>query len=323
MAGARGGLKPIHFEPRTARFREETLAGLRARPKSLPCKYFYDETGSRLFDRICELDEYYPTRTEMAILRDRIEEISAVLGPDVALIEYGSGSSTKIRILLDAIDTLAAYIPIDISCDHLQRSSEDLAASYPGLPILPVCADYTGTFSLPPLPGPAARKVVFFPGSTIGNFDPEEAARFLGRIASLVGSGGGLLIGVDLKKAPRILEAAYNDAEGVTAEFNLNLLRRINRELGADFDPDRFRHEAFYSRERGRIEMHLKSAAEQTVTIGGVSIRFERGERIHTESSYKYAPEEFARLAARAGLDVESVWIDPRRLFSIQHLVAS
>ncbi|MBD3161674.1 MAG: L-histidine N(alpha)-methyltransferase [Candidatus Eisenbacteria bacterium] len=318
-----GDLKPLDFEPRTAQFREEVLAGLRSRPKTLPCKYLYDEAGSRLFDRICELDEYYPTRTEMAILRERIGEIAAVLGPDDVLIEYGSGSSTKIRILLDALDRLAAYIPIDISCDHLQRSAEDLAASYPDLPVLPVCADYTGTFALPPVRADAARKIVFFPGSTIGNFEPEEAVGFLRGIAAVVDRGGGLLIGVDLKKDRAVLEAAYNDAEGVTAAFNLNLLHRINRELEADFDPDRFRHEAIYSEEHGRIEMHLVSTVAQTVTIDGIEIRFEAGETVHTESSYKYAPEEFAALAGEAGFAVERFWTDAKRLFSIQYLVVA
>ncbi len=301
-------------------FREEVLAGLRATPKLIPCKYFYDERGSHLFERICELDEYYPTRTELGIMEAHAGEMATRLGAGCLLIEFGSGSSRKTRLLLERLEDPAGYVPVDISRATLARAAEALARERPELPVLPVCADYTHRFELPPVPRPVKRRAVYFPGSTIGNFGPDEARGFLAEIAALVGPGGALLIGVDLRKAREILEPAYDDAQGVTAAFNLNLLERINRELGADFDLDRFAHRARWSEDRGRVEMHLVSRIDQTVRIDGVPVRFAAGETIHTENSYKYELGEFAKLAALAGFQVRRVWTDPRQLFSVQFL---
>lgn len=313
----------LDFHPDTDRFLDDVLHGLSLTPKTLPCKYFYDETGSRLFDEICQLDEYYPTRTETAIMRAHAGEMAALMGRDVVLVEYGSGSSTKSRILLDHLPDLEAYVPIDISKEHLCRSADCLACEYAGLPIHPVCADYTAPFRLPTFGRENATWSVYFPGSTIGNFHKPEAVRFLRQIARVVGACGGLLIGVDLKKDKRVIEAAYNDRRGITAAFNMNLLRRINRELGADFDLDQFRHYAFYNEDRGRIEMHLRSLASQTVGLNGTEIAFGAGETIFTECSYKYSLDGFACLAAEAGFTVSRVWTDPAHLFSVQYLVAA
>jgi dimethylhistidine N-methyltransferase len=301
-------------------FFEEVLRGLRQPNKSLPCKYFYDERGSQLFDRICELGEYYLTRTEVAIMREHVGEMAELIGPGCVLIEYGSGSSTKTRFLLDRLRDPRAYLPIDISRDHLLHSVEGLRRAYPGLNVVPVCADYTADFTLPIPRGEGGRRVVYFPGSTLGNFEPGEALQFLKQIARVCGRGGGLLIGVDLEKDERVLEPAYNDREGVTAEFNLNVLRHINRELGVDFELDGFRHHAFYNRRESRIEMHLVSRRPQTVCLCGTPILFAEGENICTEYSYKYTLEKFAAMAGQAGLSVEQVWTDPRNWFSVQYL---
>lgn len=300
----------------------EVLEGLQRPQKYLPCKLFYDETGSRLFDRICELDEYYPTRTEAQIMRDHLDEITAVFGPDTLLVEFGSGSSTKTRLLLDHLPNLAGYVPIDISETHLLASARDLQAEYPELDIYPLPADYTRPIRLPVIRRPVQRRIAFFPGSTIGNFTRREAGEFLVGIAAMCGARGGLLIGVDLQKDHAVLEAAYNDAEGVTAAFNLNILDHLNRLFDADFNPARFRHQAFYNEPHGRIEMHLVSRAGQVVTVAGRPIGFRRGETILTEHSHKYTPEGFARLAADA-FRVERVWTDPRRYFSLQYLVVN
>lgn len=309
------------FEPRLDSFHTEVVSGLTQPAKTLPCKFLYDERGSRLFDQICGLPEYYPTRTEMAIMRDAAEEMAALLGPGCRLIEYGSGSSLKTRILLDHAPNLASYVPVDISREHLLKSAQDLAAMYPHLEILPVCADYTQAFTLPAGAHPVRHSVVYFPGSTVGNFHPRQAQDFLTRIAHLCGAGGGLLIGVDLKKSPSILEPAYNDAQGVTAAFNLNLLTRINRELGGDFQLSQWRHDALYNPLEGRIEMHLVSRQAQRVRVGDVTVHFEAGETIHTECSYKYSLDDFDCLAQRAGWTVRRVWTDPQQLFSVQYLV--
>jgi dimethylhistidine N-methyltransferase len=308
------------FAPEKETFLQDVIQGLRALLKSIPCKYFYDEQGSCLFDQICDLDEYYPTRTELAIMREFGEEMAACVGSDCLLIEYGSGSGIKTRILLDHLQEPAAYVPIDISREHLTRSATDLARTYTGLQVLPVCADYTREFTLPTASRTASRRVVYFPGSTIGNFSTDEARRFLARIAGVSGVGGGLLIGVDLKKDPEILERAYNDRKGVTAAFNLNLLERINRELGADFVLDQFRHQAVYDRQTGRIEMYIVSLRDQAVHVGGQEFSFVEGDRILTECSCKYGLDEFAQLAASVGLKVERVWTDDQRLFSVQYL---
>ena len=308
------------FAPPRETFRQDVIQGLRAPLKSIHCKYFYDEQGSRLFDQICALDEYYPTRTELAIIRAFGEEMAAYVGSDCLLIEYGSGSSTKTRILLDHLREPAAYVPIDISREHLARSAAALAAAYTGLQVLPVCADYTQNFTLPTGNRPASRKVVYFPGSTIGNFSTAEAKSFLARISAVCGTGGSLLIGVDLKKDPDIIERAYNDREGVTAAFNLNLLARINRELGTDFAIDHYRHLAVYNRQAGRIEMYIVCLRPQVVHLDGLAFPFDEGDRILTECSYKYGLDQFAQLAASAGLKVERVWTDDQHLFSVQYL---
>ena len=307
--------------PPRQRFLDDVLAGLRRRPKRLPSKYFYDRTGSELFDRICELDEYYLTRTELAIMRAHAPEMAAALGRGCVLVEYGSGSSRKTRVLLDHLARPAAYVPVDISREHLDASARKLARNYPQVPVHPVCADFTAPFDLPPLPAGRGRVAVYFPGSTVGNFDPQETIDLLAGIAELVGPDGGLLIGVDLRKSVAILEAAYDDRQGVTAAFNLNLLARVNRELGADFELDRFRHRAFFNADESRVEMHLVATEEHEVHVGGELVEFRRGESIHTENSYKYTLDHFAALAGEAGFDVERVWTDDRRLFSVQYLV--
>ncbi len=307
--------------PSARAFRADLLDGLQRCRKSIPCKYFYDARGSRLFDRICELDVYYPMRTEKAIMRRGAGEMAACIGPRARIVEYGSGSSLKTRLLLDVLDAPAGYVPIDISREHLRAAAHRLAQGYPHLPVQPVCADYTGTFTLPAPPAEARRTVIYFPGSTIGNFDPEAARVFLARMAEAAGPDGGLLVGVDLKKDRATLEAAYNDPEGVTAAFNKNVLLRANRELGANFDVECFAHRAFYNVAHGCIEMHLVSREDQAVTVGDVTIAFAAGESIRTERSYKYAPDEFAALAARAGFAVEKVWTDDAGFFSVQYAI--
>ena len=307
----------------TARFRNDVVAGLSGPRKTLPCKYLYDERGSALFERICDLDEYYPTRTELGILETHVGEMAERLGPRCLLVEYGSGSSRKTRLLLDRLHQPAAYVPIDISREALAASARSLASAYPQLEVLPVCADYTEPLELPRPRRPALRRGVFFPGSTIGNFTPPEAQRFLGRMARVAGPGGCILLGVDLRKERAVLEAAYDDAQGVTAAFNKNLLVRINRELGADFDVARFRHLARWDAAAGRIEMHLVSEIEQSVRLADCRIRFAAGETIHTENSYKYELGHFAALAAQVGLAVRRVWTDAGALFSVQYLTAA
>jgi dimethylhistidine N-methyltransferase len=299
-------------------FLDDVITGLSGLPKSLPCKYFYDERGSELFAQICELEVYYPTKTELAIMHRHAAEMASLIGRRARLVELGSGSSTKTRILLDRAEHLEAYVPVDISADYLARAAARIAADYPHVPVLPVAADYSRPFALPE-PNRAARTVVFFPGSTIGNLVPATARRFLRTFARVAGPRGGLLIGVDLKKDPRVLHAAYNDPEGVTAEFNLNLLRRINRELEGDFDLSRFRHEAFYDQKEGRIEMQLVSLARQIVCVAGTRFSFCENEPISTEYSYKYDTSEFAKLAASAGFALRRTWTDERAYFAVQY----
>ena len=299
----------------------EVLAGLSETPKLLPSKFFYDKRGSQLFDAICALPEYYPTRTEMAIMRDNIHAIRDRLGPRCLLIELGSGSSMKTHALLDAMEAPAGYVPIDISREHLLAAARRIDADYPSLEVLPVCADYLQRFD-PPIPAePARRRVAYFPGSTIGNFRPAAARAFLQRIAELVGPGGGLLIGIDLRKDPAVMLPAYNDAQGVTAAFNLNLLERINRELGADFKLDAFEHRALWNAEAGRIEMHLFARSNQTIRIDGRNFKLDQGESIRTECSYKHTLEGFAQLATN--FRVETVWTDEREWFSVLYLVCT
>ncbi len=300
-------------------FREAVLKGFRCSRKSIPCKFLYDARGSALFEEICRLPEYYPTRTEIAILEENAADIAAEMGPHGRLIEFGSGGSHKARILLEALDRPAAYVPVDISREHLRKAAAGIAADFPLLPVVAVCADYTAVFRLPPLPGPSGKRVGFFPGSTIGNFEPAAAERFLANCAHILGSGGEMMIGVDLKKDPAILDAAYNDAAGVTAAFNLNLLVRINRELDGDLDLDRFAHLAFYDGTDGRVEIYIKSLADQEARIADRRFRFAAGELIHTEYSYKYAVPEFRALAARVGFRPVDTWTDPNDLFSLHY----
>jgi dimethylhistidine N-methyltransferase len=317
---------PAFFDlhPDTGDMREEVLAGLRHTAKSLPPKLFYDQIGSELFERITGLPEYYPTRTEIAILEARGPEIARLAGDDCLLIEYGSGASRKVRILLDALGGRCHYLAIDISKQHLIESTAQLAAEYPGIGAFAVCADYTRPFALPPEALTAAgRRIVFYPGSTIGNFTPAEAKEFLTNTARQVGPQGGLLIGVDLKKDPAKLNAAYNDSQGVTAQFNRNLLSHINRSLGANFEVSSFRHRAFYNEHAGRIEMHLVSRRDHTVTVAGEAIHFGEGESIHTENSYKYSIEEFRQLAGESGFRPQEVWTDAGSLFSVHYMTVA
>ena len=299
----------------------EVLEGLSMPQKHLPSKIFYDEKGSQLFDKICELKEYYLTRTEIEIMKDNIDEIGRLLGEGTLLVEPGSGSSVKIRLLLDHISGLAGYVPIDISEEHLMYSFGILKKDYPDLDIYPLAVDYTKTFSLPHIKKHYDRVAIYYPGSTIGNFTPLEAKEFLGRIAKICGKNGELVIGVDLKKCKSIVESAYNDSKGVTAEFNLNILERINNDTGSDFDLSKFRHNAFYNEDEGRIEMHLVSVENQMVRLNGSLINFEKGEDIITEYSYKYTPEEFKELVSDF-FEVRKIWMDKYRLFSIQYLQA-
>ena len=309
-------LRPAVADP----FRTDVLAGLSRPQKRLSAKYFYDAAGSRLFDRITELDEYYPTRTELGIMRKHATAMAGCCGPRCLLIELGAGSLVKARLLLDRLDRPAGFVPVDVSGEHLDAAAAQLAGDYPKLPIASVTADFTGDFPLPALP--AARRVVYFPGSTLGNFDPADADALLRRIAALVGPGGGLLLGVDLRKDVAVLERAYDDRLGVTAAFNLNLLTRINRELDADFDLGEFVHHAFYNPARSRVEMHLRSRVAQRVTIGGEAFDFRAGETIHTENSHKYDVRELTARALACGLRVEAVWTDPRDYFAVLSLVA-
>ena len=310
------------FHPEHEQFLAEVLGGLARTPRELPTKYLYDERGSELYERICELQEYYIPNLEIRIMNDHIKEIVRLLDSDANLIEYGCGSCTKTRILLDNMPELAAYIPIDISREQLTSVTEELNGNYPELQILPVCADFTSSFILPMPEHAGRRNVVYFPGSSIGNFGPDSGRGLLANIARICQPGGALLIGVDLKKDPEVLYRAYNDPEGVTAAFNLNLLARINRELGADFNLDAFRHEAVYDQEKGRVEMHLISKKNQQVHLDEKSISFQEGEPIWTESSYKYSLDKFESMANDAGFDVAKVWTDEREWFSVQYLVA-
>ena len=310
-------------EAATSDFLVDVLAGLSQQPRTLPCKYFYDARGAELFQKICELPEYYVTRTEIDILERYGAEIASELGPDVELIGLGTGAGTKTRILIEALDKPAVYMPVDISEKQLYESAALFRKVFPDLEVLPVCADYLQPVVLPASRRKASRKVVYFPGSTLGNFEPDEAADFLRRIARLCGDGGGLLIGVDLQKDPGVIEAAYNDTQGVTAEFNLNLLVRANRELGADFDLKRWRHRAIYNSSEGRIEMYLISEKPQVVHINEHAFSFGAGEKILTEYSYKHTPDSFSKLASSAGFEFQRMWTDEGRLFGVFYFSCS
>lgn len=308
----------IAIPEQRAPFAAAVHAGLSKPRKRLPTEYLYDARGSALFDAICELPEYYPTRTELGIMRASVDEMARAIGSGATLIEYGSGSSIKTRLLLDAASP-GAYVPVDISREHLEATAAQLRTEYPALPIVPVCADFTEPFDVPLWSdGP---RVAYFPGSTIGNFEPAAATRLLVQMRELVGAGGCALIGADLRKPVEILEPAYDDAAGVTAAFNLNLLVRIDRELGGDLDVSRFRHRAWFDREKSRIVMELVSTCAQIVTVDHRRYRFAEGEVIVTEYSHKYTRESFAKLAAAADLAVAQVWTDEREWFSVQRLV--
>jgi dimethylhistidine N-methyltransferase len=318
------GQEPDSDQPPCAldsEFARDLGAALASRPRVISPKYFYDARGSQLFDRICELPEYYPTRTELSILAERAPEIAALAGPRAEIVEFGAGSLRKVRLLLDAFERPARYLPIDISADHLAVSAVGLRADYPGLDVQPLAADYTQRLLLPaPTPG-AGRRIGFFPGSTLGNFTPEEALHFL-RMAAQVLRGGALLLGADLVKDPAVLHAAYNDSQGVTAAFNLNLLARANRELGADFELAQFSHYAFYNAPRQRIEMHLVSRRRQVALLCGRRFEFEEGESLHTENSHKFTLDSLRALAVKAGFEPGPAWTDPDRLFSVHWLHA-
>jgi dimethylhistidine N-methyltransferase len=299
---------------------DDILAGLTAPQKRISPKYLYDQRGSELFDQICELPEYYPTRTELALMQEHMPEIASLVGPRAAVIEFGAGSNQKVRLLLDHLDEPAAYVPVDISPDYLLEQAQELAEDYPNVHVQPVFADFTKPFALPEHPVEPERNLVFVPGSTIGNFTRRRALELLDVMVAEAKSGGALLIGVDLKKDPDVLHAAYNDSQGVTAAFNLNLLARLNRELGANFNVDSFVHEAVYDDAESRIEMRLVSLRQQRVRVAGVDIDFDRGEYIITEYSHKYSLAEFQAMAARAGFEPRQVWVDSAKLFSVHYM---
>ena len=310
-------------EPAKSEFLSEAIAGLSSTPRTLPCKYFYDARGAALFQKISELPEYYLTRAELQILDRYCGDIARALGPNIELIGLGTGAGTKTRILLEKLEAPAAYIPVDISKKQLERSTASFRKIFPTLEILPVCADYLEPIRLPSPARQALRKIVYFPGSTIGNFDPDAARQFLQRVANHCRRGGGLLIGVDLQKDRHVLERAYNDSAGVTAQFNLNLLARANRELGADFDLEQWRHYAVYNSTESRIEIYLISEIDQTVRVQDRQFDFRAGERIATEYSYKYTKESVIELTREAGFDFSQMWTDDARWFGVFYFICS
>ena len=324
MGGDRAPLVSfLDLNPPQSDFLAAVSKGLSRKKKSIPCKFFYDEYGSQLFNRICELEEYYPTRTEIAVLEEHLGEISELIGRSAHLVELGSGASVKIRILLNALTDLAQYTAVDISRDHLIESACALAWDFPNLDVAAVCADYTKEFHVEdPKRKKASRNVAFFPGSTIGNFTPNEARKFLLKLAKSLGKGSGLLIGVDLKKDASIVSAAYNDAVGITSDFNLNLLTRINRELNGNFELNAFRHEASYTKRTGRVRMELVSLKKQTVMVENQEFDFLKGETIHTENSYKYSISDFRNLCSTAGYTPVACWTDSNSLFSVHYFTA-
>ncbi len=314
-----GRVRLYDLEPTVETFADAVVAGLSKPQKSIPAKFFYDARGAKLFEEICALPEYYPTRTEIGILKACAPAVAQAVGPGCRLIEFGSGSARKVGILLDALEAPAAYVAIDISRESLLAGAEQIARAYPKIEIAAVCADYTKPMALPTMND--GRRLGFFPGSTIGNFTPEECARFLENAAGML-AGGWFLVGVDLKKNKAVLDAAYDDAQGVTAKFNLNVLRRANAEIGGNFDLAKFCHRAFYAPSKGRIEMHLVSRGAQEVRVAGKTFRFADGETIHTENSYKYIVDEFKDAAKAQGFESAAVWADPEMLFSVHLLKA-
>jgi dimethylhistidine N-methyltransferase len=300
----------------------DLLRGLRDEPKHVSPSYFYDARGSALFDAICELPEYYVTRTETQILETHASDIASCLGEEALLVEFGSGASVKTRILLNELKQLSAYVPVEISRSHLLDAAQRISNNYPHVEVLPVCADFTLPFDLPKPKRPPLRTVMFFPGSTIGNFDPSAAIELMRLMRNQAGPGGGLVIGTDLVKDPVVLRRAYNDAAGVTAQFNLNMLRRLNREFGTNFDLAAFTHEAIWNAADSRIEMHLISERNQAITLDGEQVRFALGERLVTEHSHKYTLEDFRAQAAAAGWRACREWLDDRRYFAVHYLEA-
>jgi len=320
MSYGGGSVAVLDLEPASSDFLGEVMAGLSSSPRNLPCKFFYDEHGAELFLKICELPEYYITRAETQILARYGHEMAEALAPNCELIGFGTGAGIKTRMLLEQLDNPIAYVPVDISKQRLLESVAELSRAMPALEILPVCADYLQELRLPTPSRQPDRTAVYFPGSTIGNLEPEPARAFLERVAHLCAPYGGMLIGVDLKKSPAIIEPAYNDSAGVTAAFNLNLLVRANRELGANFQLSRWRHQAVFNSEESRIEMYLIGVADQTVCIAGREFHFTAGERITTEFSYKHSRESFINLAAAAGFEFRRLWTDDAGLFGVFHL---
>ena len=306
-----------------ASLHQEVLAGLTATPRTLPPKLFYDRRGADLFEKICDLPEYYLTRSELAILRSSAADIGRLAGPGCAVVEYGSGAGIKIRILLDALRSPSAYVPVDISSAQLAEVASEIRGEYPAIAVLTVNADYTLRFALPRLPATVRRRIAFFPGSTIGNFHPAEAVAFLSRVRQAVGPSGALLVGVDRVKSRAALEAAYNDSAGVTAEFNRNILRRINRDLDADFDVESFEHVAFFNSDESRIEMHLRARETQIAHVCGTEVAIAAGETIWTESSYKYSEESLRNLASRSGFKLSRLWTDGAAQFYVAWLISS
>jgi len=298
---------------------DELVEGLSQPQKMISPKYFYDEAGSRLFEQITELPEYYLTDAELEIMRTHVDDMAALIGKQASLIEFGSGSSLKTRILLEHIDELAAYVPVDISAEHLYASAQKIRREFPGLDVRPVVADFTRPFALPTPAVMPVKNVVYFPGSTIGNFEEAEAMELLRVMYAEAGAGGALLIGLDLQKDPAIIDQAYNDSKGVTAEFNLNVLRHLNASHSAEFDVDAFEHRAEYDEDEGRVVLELVSQKDQTFAIGSKEFDIADGETIVTEYSHKYTLEGFARMAHDAGFEVEKVWTDPKQLFSVQY----
>ena len=323
MSRLAGGIEILDLEPAASDFLAEAIAGLSQAPRTLPSKFFYDEQGADLFLRICELPEYYVTRTETDILQRYAPEMAASIGANAELVGFGTGAGIKTRMLLEQLENPIAYVPVDISKQRLIESAEALQVQMPALEILPVCADYLQPLRLPEPSRPPEHVAVYFPGSTIGNLEPPTAEDFLQRICRLCGRSGGLIIGVDLQKPVELLQAAYNDRAGVTAAFNLNLLARANRELAADFDLAAWRHRAIYNRELHRIEMHLVARAAQRVHLGGRIFDFAPGEKIITEYSYKHTPAGFAALARKAGFKLSRQWTDAQHLFAVFHFVVA
>ncbi len=317
------GVAVLDLEPAVSDFLAETIAGLSSSPRTLPCKFFYDERGADLFLEICELPEYYITRTETDILIAHGPEIAASIGENAELVGFGTGAGVKTRMVLDHLENPIAYVPVDISKQRLIESADALSEAMPALEILPVCADYLQPLRLPTPARKPDHVAVYFPGSTIGNLEPEIARDFLRRVCRLCGKSGGLIIGVDLEKSPAVIEAAYNDNAGITAAFNFNLLVRANRELGADFDLSRWSHRADYHAGERRIEMYLISEADQTVHLGGRAFHFTPSEKIITEFSYKHTREGFTALAASAGFRLARVWTDSQRWFAVFHFTVA